>query len=540
MKRPHRSIETFDISLMAVVTKAMGAFLVLMLLLMPYYSSSPLGKDEARDLARKVQDADAKIKGVLDKLGDKDLGKDLVSAREELGSGAQLIEQLKRYVDQLSAQVTRLEEKIVTLSAELDQLKKDKTTLTARVAELEKENADLKAENEKLKAEIEKLKQRIAELEKLVEEQKARIAELEKKIEELNKEIAELKKSEPEKVEELKKLIEELKKEIASLKKQVEDLYAQVLALQDENARLRARVAELEQQNAQLNAMIVPLQQENAQQKARIAELEALLAQLRQDNARLEAEPVLTGSGQSGDCKTFGVAAFSEGMTIRGKPEPYVLDLADGFGITFGAKIFAGRYISTLVASGLHPSRYFLLLFSRKEEQYADESQAGLSHHADDEDQPKDGGGQPGDGEGQSTQEERKPPLLPVQQSCTVLVSMVFSAVGSAKNRHYKVVFEPGQAVQYFGDVIISGDWGAHFSDPSPEGQAWLKDQLAHADIVPAEAPPTAFGAGAAPQAAPAAGGPPLSGPVGAEPLAAPDRGRPALGVPGERRHGPP
>src|SRR5262245_2849983 len=123
MRRPHRSIETFDISLMAVVTKAMGAFLVLMLLLMPYYSSSPLGKDEAEDLARKVQDADAKIKGVLNRLGDKELGKDLVSAREELGSGQQLIGQLKRYVDQLSAQVTRLEQKIVTLTAELDQLK---------------------------------------------------------------------------------------------------------------------------------------------------------------------------------------------------------------------------------------------------------------------------------------------------------------------------------------------------------------------------------------------------------------------------------
>lgn len=61
MRRPNRSIETFDISLMAVVTKAMGAFLVMMLLLLPYYSSSPLGKDEAQDLAKKVQDADAKI-----------------------------------------------------------------------------------------------------------------------------------------------------------------------------------------------------------------------------------------------------------------------------------------------------------------------------------------------------------------------------------------------------------------------------------------------------------------------------------------------
>ena len=35
MHRPARQIEVFDISLMAVVTKAMGAFLVIMILLMP-------------------------------------------------------------------------------------------------------------------------------------------------------------------------------------------------------------------------------------------------------------------------------------------------------------------------------------------------------------------------------------------------------------------------------------------------------------------------------------------------------------------------
>lgn len=530
MKRPHRSIETFDISLMAVVTKAMGAFLVLMLLLMPYYSSSPLGKDEAEDLARKVQDADAKIKGVLDKLGDKDLGQNLISAREQLGSGAQLINQLKRYVDQLSAQVTRLEEKIVTLTAELDQLKKDKTTLTARVAELEKQNAELKAENEKLKAEIEQLKKRIAELEKIVEEQKARIAELEKQIEEMNKELAELRKLEPERVEELKKLIEELKKEIASLKQQVEDLYAKVLALQDENARLRARNAELEQQVAQLTALVVPLRQENAQQKARIAELEKLLSQLRQDNARLEARPVLAGSGQSADCNAFSVAAFSKQMSVRGKPEPYLFDLTNGLGTIFPAAMFAGRYVSTFIASGLSPGRYFLILLLRKEEQRADEPRAGLSHHADDEDQPKDGGGQPGDGEGQPTREERLTPLLPVQQSCTVIVAMLFSAAGSGTHHRYKLVVEPGQAVQYFGDLIVRDDWDADFADPSPEGQAWLKDQLAHADIVPAEAPQPAPGAGGAPQVAPT------------ERLqrAAPDRVRPPPRVPGEPRRGAP
>jgi len=41
LRPANRSIETFDISLMAVVTKAMGAFLVLMLLLVPSYVTMP-------------------------------------------------------------------------------------------------------------------------------------------------------------------------------------------------------------------------------------------------------------------------------------------------------------------------------------------------------------------------------------------------------------------------------------------------------------------------------------------------------------------
>ena len=65
MKRPHRSIETFDISLMAVVTKAMGAFLVLMLLLMPYYRSGPIGQQEVQRPRQKSCGGDSKVKQVI-------------------------------------------------------------------------------------------------------------------------------------------------------------------------------------------------------------------------------------------------------------------------------------------------------------------------------------------------------------------------------------------------------------------------------------------------------------------------------------------
>lgn len=54
-RRPNRQIEVFDISLIAVVTKAMGAFLLVMLL-MPYYSSYPAYQFLAANLGWQLQD----------------------------------------------------------------------------------------------------------------------------------------------------------------------------------------------------------------------------------------------------------------------------------------------------------------------------------------------------------------------------------------------------------------------------------------------------------------------------------------------------
>ena len=62
MRRPHRQIEVFDISLMAVVTKAMGAFLVLMLILIPYYPTGPNVEQTVEDAQSKVEDAKANVK----------------------------------------------------------------------------------------------------------------------------------------------------------------------------------------------------------------------------------------------------------------------------------------------------------------------------------------------------------------------------------------------------------------------------------------------------------------------------------------------
>ena len=158
MRRPHRSIEVFDISLMAVVTKAMGAFLVMMLLLLPYYSSGPIGQKAADDLAAKVEQINKEIQATIDSLksaSPEDLRERLEQALRELEEARKLIAELKRDNDALNAQVKRLEDDKAALTAQVSQLR-------AQVASLQQENDTLRKQIADLQAQIDQLRKDLA------------------------------------------------------------------------------------------------------------------------------------------------------------------------------------------------------------------------------------------------------------------------------------------------------------------------------------------------------------------------------------------
>ncbi len=127
MHRPHRSIEVFDISLMAVVTKAMGAFLVIMLLLMPYYSSGSLGDKSAAEAAKQLAEAQARLKAISEQMSGRtpdEIAQALRDALERLAQAETAVGQLKRDNDALNAQARRLD----SANSELrDQLAKAET-----------------------------------------------------------------------------------------------------------------------------------------------------------------------------------------------------------------------------------------------------------------------------------------------------------------------------------------------------------------------------------------------------------------------------
>lgn len=130
LRRPNRSIEVFDISLMAVVTKAMGAFLVIMVLLMPYYSSGPIGEQNAADLAKTIADAQKQLDLAVQKLSQAkpspdEIAKLLDEALRRLREAQELMARLKRDNDALNSQVRRLEDELKEANAENEQLEKE-------------------------------------------------------------------------------------------------------------------------------------------------------------------------------------------------------------------------------------------------------------------------------------------------------------------------------------------------------------------------------------------------------------------------------
>jgi cell division septum initiation protein DivIVA len=128
MRRPSRSIEVFDISLMAVVTKAMGAFLVLMLVFMQYYSSGPIGQKTAADILQSIDDTEKDLAQASTKLSEhaspEEIAKLLDEARRRLAEARQEIEQLKRENDALNSQVARLEGENAQLEKQIQDLQR--------------------------------------------------------------------------------------------------------------------------------------------------------------------------------------------------------------------------------------------------------------------------------------------------------------------------------------------------------------------------------------------------------------------------------
>ncbi len=139
MKRPRREAGGGEIALMAVITKAMGAFLVLVVIMLPHYSYTLIQNRTAEAAQSQIDQALGKANEISDqlkkgRLTDEEIDKllkDIEDIKKQLAGLQTLVAALKNELDQARAEIARLTEsnkrleiEVAALKAEIEELKK--------------------------------------------------------------------------------------------------------------------------------------------------------------------------------------------------------------------------------------------------------------------------------------------------------------------------------------------------------------------------------------------------------------------------------
>lgn len=138
MKRPRREAGGGEVALMAVITKAMGAFLVLVVIMLPHYVFSPASRETAENAKKSVEQAQSVAKEIAEKLK-----KGRLTDEE--------IDELLRQIDELTKSLEVAKSQIAALKRQLDQAYSEIARLKKQIEEQETLIAALKAEIEVLR-----------------------------------------------------------------------------------------------------------------------------------------------------------------------------------------------------------------------------------------------------------------------------------------------------------------------------------------------------------------------------------------------------
>lgn len=164
MKRRRHQSDTSEVALMAVMTKAMGAFLILMVFAMQYYIPDFTAEQIAAIVNRSIGSVRKDLAGAVDRIKKGDFTK-------------QDLEALQREIEVALAKLSQAESDITRLQTRLDQS-------VSQLRRVEGERARLEAEAQELKAEIARLRafdpaKMQAAIERLTGELSDKLAEVE-------------------------------------------------------------------------------------------------------------------------------------------------------------------------------------------------------------------------------------------------------------------------------------------------------------------------------------------------------------------------
>lgn len=212
MARRDREINIFNIAFLDVITGAMGAFVLLVLLLAPYYSgSAPQSQANQKAAQSAVSDAQQSVQKAQQSVprNDSEAQQALAQARADLDKAKQQLDALKQQIDQLTSQndrLTKLDQrqqqqiqqstKEALDRAEQNMAQADKAVQTGDVEELKRLLAQARADLAAARKELDALNQELkeaqdenAKLQQRLDQAMAAVEDLRRQLEEARREL---------------------------------------------------------------------------------------------------------------------------------------------------------------------------------------------------------------------------------------------------------------------------------------------------------------------------------------------------------------
>ena len=268
MARRDREINIFNIAFLDVITGAMGAFVLLVVILAPYYTGSdPRSRKTQQDAQSSVDKAQKNVQQAQQTVpqDNQRAQQALKQAQDDLARAKQQLDAITQQTDQLASQNKRL-------SALDDQQQQQLKQAQQQIADLQKQaeqstqQALDRAEQNMQQADQAMQTDDVEKLKRLLAQARADLQAARQQLDALSQELAEARKDLEKAREEAAALRERLQQAMA----EVEDLKKQLADAQQERARAMAEAQQMQQQRDQAIAWGQQMRQELAAAQQRV------------------------------------------------------------------------------------------------------------------------------------------------------------------------------------------------------------------------------------------------------------------------------
>jgi predicted nucleic acid-binding Zn-ribbon protein len=367
MARRDREINIFNIAFLDVITGAMGAFVLLVVLLAPYYTGSDPRSRKAQEQAQSaVNDAQQNVQQAQDSASqsDQQTQQALAQAQKDLATAKEQLDALKQQLDQLTSQNKRLsalddqqQQQLKQAQQQIDDLQQQAEQSTQQALDRAEQNMQ-QADQAMQTDDVDKLKRLLAQARADLEAARQQLDALSKELDQAHKDLR------------------NARDQIAALEQQLNQANAEIDALKSQLQRVQDALEATERQRDQAIA-----EARQAQQALATAQQQRDQAAAERDQAAAERDQARSQAGALSQTlnKAAPVPAVWALLEVLAKPtcaqtsfEPVprlvaVKPMADTYGLNIkDANAFRGRglFLQSLVlgwADQSHFSRFYVV-----------------------------------------------------------------------------------------------------------------------------------------------------------------------------------